>query len=130
MSFCFRSTPRLLNSIEDRPFWADAKDGLVRLGKGLTIGADIVMEWQDSNPVDPKYVVFSTAHGSAGFWKIKQGKLGISPNSENKTLEWVEEIRGRMSQKLQGYNQKLIAFGSSMSETLEELTNALGKYFI
>ena len=35
-----------------------------------------------------------------------------------------------MSQKLQGYNQKLAAFGSSMSETLEELTNALGKYFI
>ena len=52
------------------------------------------------------------------------------PISENKTLEWVEEIRGRMSQKLQGYNQKLIAFGSSMSETLEELTNTLGKYFI
>ena len=54
----------------------------------------------------------------------------ILSNSGNKTLEWVEEIRGRMSQKLQGYNQKLIAFGSSMSETLGELTNALGKYFI
>ena len=116
--------------MEDRPFWADAKGGLVRLGKGLTIGSDIVMEWQDSNPVDPKYVVFSTGYGSSGFWKIKQGKLGIIPNSENKTLEWVEEIRGRMSEKLQGYSQKLIAFGSSMSETLEELTNALGKYFI
>ena len=51
-------------------------------------------------------------------------------NPANETLEWVEEIRGRMSQNLQGYNQKLIAFGSSMSETLEELTNALGKYFI
>ena len=50
--------------------------------------------------------------------------------SENKTLEWVEEIRGRMSQKLQGYNQKLIAFGSSMSEKLEEFTNALGKYLL
>ena len=130
MCFCFRLTPRLLNSMEDRPFWADAKGGLVRLGKGLTIGSDIVMEWQDSNPVDPKYVVFSTGYGSSGFWKIKQGKLGIIPNSENKTLEWVEEIRGRMSEKLQGYSQKLIAFGSSMSETLEELTNALGKYFI
>ena len=116
--------------MEDRPFWADAKDGLVRLGKGLMIGSDIVMEWQDSNPVDPNYVVFSTAWGSTGFWKIKQGKSGIIPNSENKTLEWVEEIRGRMSQKLQEYNQKLISFGTSMSETIEELTNALGKYFI
>ena len=66
----------MLNSREDRPFWADAKNGLVRLGKGLTIGSDIVMEWQDSNPVDPKYVVFSTAWGSTGFWKVKQGKLG------------------------------------------------------
>ena len=33
-----------------------------------------------------------------------------------------------MSQKLQGYNQKLIDFGSSMSDKLGELTNALGKY--
>ena len=57
-------------------------------------------------------------------------KTNILSNLGNKTLEWVEEIRGRMSQKLQGYNQKLTAFGSSMSETLEELTNALGKYFI
>ena len=116
--------------MEDRPFWADAKGGLVRLGKGATIGSDIIMEWQAPNPVDPNYVVFSTGTSSTGFWKVKQGKLGIIPNSEKKTLEWVEEIRGRMSQKLQGYNQKLIAFGSSMSETLEELTNTLGKYFI
>ena len=57
-------------------------------------------------------------------------KTNILSNLGNKTLEWVEEIRGRMSQKLQGYNQKLIAFGSSMSETLEELTNTLGKYFL
>ena len=49
-------------------------------------------------------------------------------NPANETLEWVEEIRGRMSEKLQGYNQNLIAFGNSMGEKLEELTYALGKY--
>ena len=48
--------------------------------------------------------------------------------SENRTFEWNEEIRGRMSQKLHGYNQKLIDFGRSMSDKLGELTNVLGKY--
>ena len=56
--------------------------------------------------------------------------VGLETGGQRISLGWVEEIRGRMSQKLQGYNQKLIAFGSSMSETLEELTNTLGKYFI
>ena len=62
---------------------------------------------------------------------IFSGPKGCSSSraiSENRTFEWIEEIRGRMSQKLQEYNQKLIAFGSSMSDKLGELTNALGKY--
>ena len=69
-----KATLNILKSNEDRSFWADAKDGLVRLGKGKVIGYDIVMKWQDNQPLDPSYVGFMTGWGSTGIWKFSGQK--------------------------------------------------------
>jgi hypothetical protein len=71
-----KATLNILKSNEDRPFWADAKDGLVRLGKGKVIGSDIVMKWQDNQPLDPSYVGFMTGFGSTGIWKFSEDTTG------------------------------------------------------
>ena len=62
------STPNILNPNEDRPFWADAKDGLIRLGRGNTIGNEIILQWQDNQPLDLTYVGFMTGWGSSAIW--------------------------------------------------------------
>ena len=64
-------TPSILNSNEDRPFWADAKDGLIRFGRGNIIGNDIVLSWQDNQPHDTSYVGFMTGWGSSGTWNYR-----------------------------------------------------------
>ena len=71
-----KDTQNILKSNEDRPFWADAKDGLVRLGKGKVIGSDIVMIWQDNQQLDPSYVGFMTGFGSTGIWKFSEDTKG------------------------------------------------------
>ena len=65
-----KSTKDILKSTEDRPFWADAKDGFVRLGTGNIIGSNIVLEWKDNLPLDVNYVGFMTGWGSTGVWKF------------------------------------------------------------
>ena len=61
----------ILNPNEDRPFWVDAKNGLVRLGKGNTLGNDIIVQWQDPSPLDPIYIGFMTQSGSTGIWNYQ-----------------------------------------------------------
>ena len=78
-----KATLNILKSNEDRSFWADAKDGLVRLGKGKVIGYDIVMKWQDNQPLDPSYVGFMTGWGSTGIWKFSESTKG---KKESKNL--------------------------------------------
>ena len=62
------STPDILNPNEDRLFWADAKDGLIRLGRGNTTGNEIILQWQDNQPLDLTYVGFMTCCGYSGIW--------------------------------------------------------------
>ena len=71
-----KATLNILKSNEDRSFWADAKDGLVRLGKGEVVGSDIVIKWQDNQPLDLSYVGFMTGFGSTGIWKISENSTG------------------------------------------------------
>ena len=67
----FASTPGILHGNEYRPFWADALNGLVRLGKGNIIGQNVVMQWQDPNPIIPNSIGFMTGWGATGDWNIK-----------------------------------------------------------
>ena len=77
------ATPNILNPNEDRPFWADVKNGLIRLGSGNIIGNDIILKWQDNQPLDPTYVGFMTGFGSTGIWKFSEDTTG---KKESKNL--------------------------------------------
>ena len=81
-----KATLNILKSNEDRSFWADAKDGLVRLGKGKVIGYDIVMKWQDNQPLDPSYVGFMTGWGSSGIWKFSEDTKGKKESKNSHLL--------------------------------------------
>jgi hypothetical protein len=63
------NSPGWLSSQEFRWFWASAKDGHLKLGKGDVVGLDEIVSSQISNPIDVKYVGFSTWLGSAGEWE-------------------------------------------------------------
>ena len=60
------STVGLLSGDRDVYLWADALDGLVRLGSGTEVGKDVIIEWQDPNPHDAIYVGLMTGWGSQG----------------------------------------------------------------
>ena len=85
-----RVTQSILSPNEDRPFWADAKNGFVRLGKGKIIGSDIVIKWQDNQSLDPNYVGFMTGFGSTGIWKFSEdtkGKKSCTRSRSNQILQ-------------------------------------------
>ena len=60
------STPGLLSNEEYVDFWADAVDGLVRVGMGHEIGSEILMQWQDPEHHEAMYVGLMTGWGSTG----------------------------------------------------------------
>ena len=45
-----QATAGLLDATTKKYFWADAANGLVRLGTGSTVGQNVLMQWQDPNP--------------------------------------------------------------------------------
>ena len=63
-------TTGFLSPSEDRPFWASALNGLVRLGTGSVVGHNVILEWQDPDPINPQYAAVSTGWGSTGTWHI------------------------------------------------------------
>jgi hypothetical protein len=63
-------TPGLVSGDEMRPFWATANNGLIRVGRGLTIGDDEFMRWQDPVPHAPAYVGIMDGWGSDGTWEM------------------------------------------------------------
>ena len=46
--------------------WADALDGLVRLGRGDIVGENLIIEWQDPNPHVATRVGLMTGWGATG----------------------------------------------------------------
>jgi len=64
------STRGLLDKRRFKDFWADAKGGLVRVGKGITVGQNIMMQWKDPNPHTATYVGFMTGWGATGDWRV------------------------------------------------------------
>ena len=63
-----------LDANEDREYWADFSTGLIRLGQGHVLGQNILLEWQDPNPIVPIVVRFMTGWGATGLWNVKLGK--------------------------------------------------------
>ena len=63
------STPNLLSGDEDVLFWADALNGLVRLGTGNVVGQNTLLEWQDPDHHVATHVGIMTGWGSTGVVK-------------------------------------------------------------
>ena len=64
------STNGLLSGDEDVDFWADAKNGHIRLGLGHLVGENLIMDWQDPSPHSATYVGLMTGWGSTGLWTV------------------------------------------------------------
>lgn len=67
------TTPGLLDSRVDTKLWADVNRGLVRLGKGHDIGSNVLMEWQDPNPLNAMFVGIASGWGSDADWSYCLG---------------------------------------------------------
>ena len=91
------ATPNILNPNEDRPFWADVKNGLMRLGSGNVVGNDIILKWQDNQPLDPSYVGFMTGWGSSGIWKYKGTKDPTTTTATTTTATTTTTTAGKYS---------------------------------
>ena len=64
------STEGLLHAGLYTQLWADAKDGLVRLGRGKVVGNNVILEWQDPQPLDVESVGLMTGWGTCGKWRL------------------------------------------------------------
>ena len=62
-------TQGLLRAGTYTQLWADAKDGLVRLGRGNVVGKDVILEWQDPHPLDVESMGLMTGWGARGKWR-------------------------------------------------------------
>ena len=65
-----KATPGIVSGSKARRFWADAKGGLVRLGRGSKVGARIIMQWKDKNPHVVSSIGVMTGWGATGNWKV------------------------------------------------------------
>ena len=63
-------TQGLLNAGSYTQLWADANEGLVRLGRGKVVGKDVILEWQDQEPLDVESVGLMTGWGACGKWRV------------------------------------------------------------
>eukprot|EP00947_MAST-08B_sp_MAST-8B-sp1_P002408 g2408.t1 len=51
-------------------FWADASGGLVRFGRGTTVGSNTVLQWQDPSPLTVRSAGVMTGWGATGDWIV------------------------------------------------------------
>jgi hypothetical protein len=71
-----------LDGGEYRQFWADAVDGLVRVGEGSTVGQNTLLEWQDPDHHIAEYVGVMTGWGSGGDWEVCTASAGYSGGNQ------------------------------------------------
>jgi len=65
-----KATRGMLNRGRNTQFWADAKNGLLRVGTGKTIGQNTLMQWKDPNPLNVNTVGVMTGWGSDAQWTV------------------------------------------------------------
>merc|ERR1712072_1609455 len=77
-----KATVGLLSQNSVKSFWADAKNGLVRVGTGKKVGSNLLMQWKDPKPHDVKYVGLMTGWGATGQRNIcSEGSGGGGPKA-------------------------------------------------
>ena len=63
-------TTGILHSYQELPFWASVRNGLVRVGRGNTVGRAVIAEWEDPDPQPVNSIGVSTSGGYTGQWHI------------------------------------------------------------
>jgi hypothetical protein len=69
-NYAVTDTTDILSPSEARPFWASALNGKIQLGTGHTVGDNVVMSWQDPDPIGVSFVSMTTGYGSEGDWHM------------------------------------------------------------
>ena len=64
------NTPGILSCEEMRPFWVSWGGGLIKAGRGHLVDEDEIMSWQDSEPMTPATMSFTTGWGANGDWEF------------------------------------------------------------
>ena len=65
------STPDVLSCAIFRAFWVTWQDGYIQVGRGTVTGANVFMEWEDTEySVTVEAVSLSTGWGASGEWQL------------------------------------------------------------
>uniref|UniRef100_A0A670K9B6 C3 and PZP like alpha-2-macroglobulin domain containing 8 n=1 Tax=Podarcis muralis TaxID=64176 RepID=A0A670K9B6_PODMU len=80
-------TPAILSWDEFRSFWVSWANGVVQVGHGPSaLNESVIVSWAPPQPLDVKYVGFSTGWGSVGEFKIWRKKEADENHNEAFTL--------------------------------------------
>ncbi|CAC5423976.1 unnamed protein product [Mytilus coruscus] len=61
-----------------QPFWISWQNGNIKIGKGLSVDSEVVIDWNDTNPFNIHGVGVRTGQGQSGQWIIyTEGKLTL-----------------------------------------------------
>lgn len=85
-NYAVTETAGILSASEARPFWASAFNGKVQLGVGRVLGDNVVMSWQDPDPIEVSFVSMATGWGSEGDWHMCV--LEGNPNSGGNSVDF------------------------------------------
>ncbi len=67
------STPNILDNFMYKQFWISWADNIMKVGHGLSIGGDIIMQKAYPSTTDIKYLALWNGWGSGGRWKLLIG---------------------------------------------------------
>ena len=85
------STPGILSCAEFRSLWISWQDSHIQVGRGDVVGANIFMEWEDTEySVTVEAVSLSTGWGASGEWQLGDLDGELSP------LKWQECGNGQL----------------------------------
>lgn len=75
-----QATHGLLSGSEQRNFWvsADENSGRVAAGQGSDITSQVIMEWDDGDPLHIDYAEVMTGWGSTGSWRFPAAEKYVS----------------------------------------------------
>lgn len=57
------------------PFWISWTNNVIKVGKGIDVGKQTFLTWNDTAPHAVNYVAFATGWGATGKWKVTRGIL-------------------------------------------------------
>lgn len=59
------------------PFWISWTNNVIKVGKGIDVGKQTFLTWNDTVPHAVNYVAFATGWGATGKWKVTRGIYNI-----------------------------------------------------